>query len=97
MGLRHGDRFDTDAFGATTRWRVRQVKTLGGETRTVLIRVERNPIPDGSLCIGVDMSFQPCYTPGSLGLGERLDGNHLVATGRLVSNRLGGNLHTFMG
>ena len=50
MGLRHGDRFDTDAFGATTRWRVRQVKTLGGETRTVLIRVERNPIPDGVAC-----------------------------------------------
>jgi len=50
MGLRHGDRFDTDAFGTTTRWRVRQLKTLGGDTKTMLIRVNRDPIPEGVAC-----------------------------------------------
>ena len=54
MGLKDGDRFDTNAFGPTTRWRVKQERTLGGDIRTLLIRVERNPIPEDVRCKDCD-------------------------------------------
>ena len=50
MGLKNGDRFDTDYFGPVTRWRVKQTKTLNGDVRTMLIRVHQNPIPEGVAC-----------------------------------------------